>query len=107
MTVDDGLRVHGESLPAAPEDLAAPVRDVLHSWDPIGVHLLGPGAPDDEYDCLIPPLLGRLRRGDDAGALGRYLQLEASEHFGVAPMGGAEACGRAASRLLGWWRSVG
>jgi hypothetical protein len=41
---------------------------LLNEWDPIGVM---PGAPSDEYDCLLG-LLGRLQRGDEPGKLSRY-----------------------------------
>jgi hypothetical protein len=41
------------------------LRRLLWEWDPIGVSDV---APDDEYDCLIPPLLDRLRRGADPDA---------------------------------------
>jgi hypothetical protein len=32
------------------------LRVILNEWDPIGVNEF---APDDEYDCLISPLLSK------------------------------------------------
>jgi hypothetical protein len=54
---------------------------LLNEWNPIGVM---PGAPSDEYDCLLG-LLGRLQRGDEPGKLSRYLRRRLSHHFGLNP----------------------
>lgn len=59
------------------------VRDVLNAWDPIGV--IEHGAPADEYDCLIAPILQRLDGGADATGIAAFLRSELTEHFGLDP----------------------
>jgi hypothetical protein len=54
---------------------------LLNEWDPIGVM---PGAPSDEYDCLLG-LLRRLQRGEEPGKLSRYLRRKLRHHFGLDP----------------------
>ena len=58
------------------------LRRLVLEWDPIGV---ADFAPDDEYDCLIGPLLGQLSRGADQAALAKFLRHELRSHFGVDP----------------------
>jgi hypothetical protein len=48
------------SPPRSLSPVALRVRAVLNEWDPIGVHLIGRGWPDDEYDDLILPILEAL-----------------------------------------------
>lgn len=48
------------SPPRSLSPVALRVRDVLNAWDPIGVHHIGPGWPDDEYDDLIIPIITAL-----------------------------------------------
>ena len=55
------------------------LRRLLIEWDPIGVM---PGAPSDEYDCLLG-LLGQLQRGDEPDRLSRYLRRQLTHHFGL------------------------
>jgi len=62
-------------------DLQTQLRHLLNRWDPIGVADL----VDDEYDCMLGPVLTRLARGDDAAALGEYLWFEVKDHFGLDP----------------------
>ena len=57
------------------------LQGLVNEWDPIGIM---PGAPSDEYDCLLG-LLGRLQRGDEPGKLSRYLRRQLSHHFGLDP----------------------
>lgn len=58
------------------------LRLILNEWDPIGVAEF---APDDEYDCLIDPLLSRLRDGAGKAAISTFLWNEVEEHFGLDP----------------------
>ncbi|MFF8985896.1 hypothetical protein ACF08E_21240 [Streptomyces globisporus] len=53
------------------------LRQLLNEWDPIGVA--------DEYDCMLAPLLGRLRRGADQAEIAAFLRTELVEHFGLTP----------------------
>jgi len=57
------------------------LRELVNAWDPIGV--IGIGAPLDEYDCLIGPLLRMLESGESDKAIVAYLHREGTEHFGV------------------------
>lgn len=59
------------------------VRDVLNAWDPIGV--VEHGVPDDEYGCLIAPILQRLAAGADAAGIAAFLRSELAGHFGLDP----------------------
>jgi hypothetical protein len=58
------------------------VNDLLNEWDFIGVaDLLEDG--DDEYTCLVGPLLRLLRDGAGPAELVAYLDHELPEHFGL------------------------
>ncbi|MFJ8981809.1 hypothetical protein [Streptomyces sp. NPDC102282] len=77
------------------------LRHLLNEWDPIGV------ADDvqDEYDCMLAPLLQRLRAGVDRTEIGEFLRHELTDHFGLDPLGqGTEAM---AARVTAWWTLVG
>jgi hypothetical protein len=52
----------------------------LNSWDPLG--LIEMGAPIDEYDCVLGPLMRRLESGDDPVSIAAFLDQEFVEHFG-------------------------
>jgi hypothetical protein len=57
------------------------LRTLLVEWDPIGV--MGPdGAPEDEYDCMLWPLMRLLEAGGSATDLSQHLMNELQEHFG-------------------------
>lgn len=87
MTVDFG---HAQS------DL----RLILNEWDPIGVADL---APDDEYDCLIAPLLSKLLAGAGKAAIGEFLWHEVESHFGLDPR--SPDTNSTADRIVAWWAS--
>ncbi len=53
------------------------VRDVLIAWDPV------PGAPDDEYDCLIWPLVRYLDERAGRAEIAAWLQGEVATHYGI------------------------
>ncbi|MFJ8754541.1 hypothetical protein ACIREO_35280 [Streptomyces sp. NPDC102441] len=76
------------------------LRHLLNEWDPIGV------ADDvqDEYDCMLAPLLQQLRDGADQQEIGDYLRHELEDHFGLDPLGlRPEAM---ASRVISWWTAA-
>jgi hypothetical protein len=77
------------------------VRAHLLTWDPIGVDGLPEAA--DEYDCLIDPIVHRLRDGVSAEALASWLCEELEDHFGLEPDTGRERA--LAIELTAWWRS--
>jgi len=43
------------------------------------------GAPDEEYECLIPKLYSRLSSPDDEATLVSWLESEVQGHFGIVP----------------------
>lgn len=77
------------------------LRHLLNAWDPIGV------ADDvqDEYDCMLAPLLQRLRGGANHTEMGEFLRHELEDHFGLDPLGlRPEAM---ATRVIAWWTAAG
>ncbi|MFF9212940.1 MULTISPECIES: hypothetical protein [unclassified Streptomyces] len=83
--------------PAIENDL----RHLLNEWDPIGV------ADDvqDEYDCMLAPLLQRLRGRANQTEIGDFLRHELEDHFGLDPLvSQPEAM---AARVIAWWTTVG
>jgi hypothetical protein len=82
-------------------DLERSLRRVILQWDPIGVAEF---APEDEYDCMISPLLGLLKRGASAAQIGEHLRHDLEGHFGLDP---AFIDVRSmANRLVAWWSTV-
>jgi hypothetical protein len=76
------------------------IRLLLVQWDPLGA--VAAGAPRDEYDCMIGPIHGLLRRGTSVDEMNTLLIRELVHHFGIRPEV-VDPDGFAA-RLLGWWR---
>lgn len=76
------------------------LRHLLNKWDPIGV---APelGGPDDEYDCMLGPLLTLLSGGGNEGEVGSFLRKEVSGHFGLDPNYSQPE--RFAARVMAWW----
>lgn len=77
----------------------AALRDLLNAWDPIGV--VADGGPQDEYDCLIAPMLDELDAGAGPAGLVAFLRHELDEHFGLSPenVAGIETVARRAAKL--------
>ncbi|MEU4265262.1 hypothetical protein ACYCCF_05720 [Streptomyces argenteolus] len=76
------------------------LRHLLNEWDPLGV------ADDvqDEYDCMLAPLLQQLRYGGNQTEIGDYLRGELESHFSLDPLGlRPEAM---ASRVISWWTAA-
>ena len=61
--------------------LSRGLQDLIDAWDPVG--LLKTGAPKDEYDCLVGPILGRLERKETPDELAAWLGPHIADHFGV------------------------
>jgi hypothetical protein len=76
------------------------LRHLLNEWDPIGVADISP----DEYDCMIGPLLGRLRAGAGLGEVKEYLWFELEDHFGVDPA--RNHVDAVAGGLVAWWAAA-
>jgi hypothetical protein len=56
------------------------LRDLVNSWDPIG--LIDVGCPEDEYDCVVGPLMRRLEEDESTSKITKYLETEFRDHFG-------------------------
>lgn len=77
----------------------ADVRALLMDWDALGV--ADAVECEDEYDCMIGPLLGHLRDGSDAAFIRDWIARERVDHFALDPDNGAD--GALAEKLLAWW----
>ncbi|HJQ97668.1 MAG TPA: hypothetical protein VJ826_05090 [Candidatus Polarisedimenticolaceae bacterium] len=53
---------------------------LLAEWDPAG--LISAGAPADEYECLVGPLLTRLSKAPSLLELTAWLRDRVTDHFG-------------------------
>ncbi len=75
------------------------LRTHLLDWDPIGVA----GSPEaqDEYDCLVSPLLHRLHDGESAAGIATWLSNELRERFGMRADPARESA--LAETLVAWW----
>jgi hypothetical protein len=77
------------------------LRSLLNEWDPIGVS--GLGDANDEYDCLLWPLMRMLEEDSSVEALAAYLTTELREHFGLDPS--TRAAADFATRTKNWFES--
>ena len=57
--------------------------------------------PEDEYDCLIPGIISRLRTGKREDELVAFLSHEQITHFGVSPRPAADE--QFAREVVSWW----
>src|SRR5689334_17462104 len=77
------------------------LRHLLNEWDPIGVA----DAVQDEYDCMLVPLLQLLRGGADQAEIGEFLRHELEDHFGLTPLPSEPEA--MAARVMSWWTAAG
>jgi len=63
------------------------LQKAVNDWDPVG--LIELGAPEDEYECLVGPLMRMLQVGSRFEEIVRYLNQHIPEHFGVSKPEGA------------------
>jgi hypothetical protein len=77
------------------------LRQLLNDWDPIGVRDIS--AHDDEYDCLLGPLMTMLAAGGDVPEVTAYLRMQVEDHVGLNPDG--VDVGNFAARAVVWWRT--
>jgi hypothetical protein len=57
------------------------LRNLACEWDPIGV--IPAGAPRDEYDCLLAPILRLLETRASEKEISQFLAHEMENHFGL------------------------
>ncbi|MGW1726426.1 hypothetical protein ACWCQK_26250 [Streptomyces sp. NPDC002306] len=77
------------------------LRHLLNERDPLGVA----DEVQDEYDCMLAPLLERLRRGANQGEIDELLRYELEDHYGLAPLPSEPKT--MAARLMSWWTAAG
>jgi hypothetical protein len=75
------------------------VRRLLMEWDPIGV--AGVAGAQDEYDCMISPLLHLLFDGADQNEILEWIRTERVDHFGLSAASAADV--DLAAKLTSWW----
>jgi hypothetical protein len=75
------------------------VRALLLEWDAIGV--ADEPSCQDEYDCMIGPLLSHLRGGSDAVFIRDWIARERIDHFGLNKDNGRDRA--LADKLVLWW----
>ena len=90
--------MHGVDKRTAKRQMAD-VRALLMEWDAIGV--ADAFECEDEYDCMIGPLLGHLRDGSDAVFIRDWIARERVDHFGLNQNIGADRA--LADKLVAWW----
>lgn len=73
------------------------LRALLNEWDPIA------GSPNDEYDCLLWPILRMLLDDASVDTLASFLSTELRDHFGVEASVSAQK--QFASRVIEWFDS--
>lgn len=98
MAVERQRRVDWRAHRADLRRLQLDLRDLVNQWDPLGVAEF---APEDEYDCLVGPLLSKLAGGADAAVIGEYLRHELEGHFGLDRY--RVEVDATADRLVAWW----
>lgn len=85
------------SPPRSLSPVALRIRAVLNDWDPIGVHRIGRGWPDDEYDDLILPIMEALEVAPSVDELAADLREVVEVDYGLPTPDG---CHDAARSLL-------
>ncbi|MDQ1083007.1 MULTISPECIES: hypothetical protein [Microbacterium] len=83
------------SPPRSLSPVALRVRAVLNEWDPIGVHFIGQGWPDDEYDDLILPVLHALDIRPSVDELAAELKAVVEVDYGLPTPDGCHDAARA------------
>jgi hypothetical protein len=94
-----GLRDHGSMQ----HPIRARMKDLhrmLNEWDFIGVGEFS--AHDDEYDCLLGPLLTKLASGANVEEVARFLREKIASHFGL-DSGRVDVAGFAVNTVA-WWQ---
>ncbi|MDP9179237.1 MAG: hypothetical protein M3O61_16295, partial [Gemmatimonadota bacterium] len=61
---------------------------LVNEWDPIG--LVSDGAPEDEYECVVGPVLRMLETSETPEAISAYLEGEFAGHFGIPGIAASE-----------------
>jgi len=71
--------------------------DIFNAWDP--ADLISAGAPTDEYNCIVVPLLGMLAKGSSASEIEEWLRMQLKETFEADP----ESLGSFIRKIVVWF----
>ena len=84
------------------------IRDLLFEWDPLGIAHARSYA-EDEYDCVMGPLVGLLRRDPAEEEIVSFLNEMLDDHFGLNSWTGdlPEVTKTFAASAKGWYRKWG
>lgn len=93
-------RWHPDAMRPGTDTTENGLRHLLNEWDPIGVA----DEVQDEYDCMLTPLLQRLRHGADQVEIAEFLRHELEDHFGLTPLPSEPEA--MATRLMFWWAAA-
>jgi hypothetical protein len=74
------------------------LRAVLNEWDFLTAHQLG---TNDEYDCLINPILAILQRNGTVDEIENLIRHERKEHFGLAEE--SPELRHTVYKIVSWW----
>ena len=85
---------------SAAEDPAIGLRALLNEWDFLGVA----DVVDDEYDCMVAPVLALLRDGAGRAEIGAFLIAELTDHFGLSRNG--RDTDEIAGQVVAWWSDL-
>ena len=97
------LLIHNYCVRNAIREQMDELRHLLNEWDFIRVRDLN--VDDDEYDCLLGPLVSRLAKGADVDEVASYLRMRIEEHFGMDP--NLTDINDFANTAVKWWRGRG
>lgn len=71
------------------------LRKLINSLDLI------PGAPRDEFDCMVNKTLGHLYKGSDADKIAEVLASELTIRYGLSPT--TSDCREITGHIFEWW----
>ncbi len=74
-------------------------------WDPLG--FVEMGAPRDEYDCLLGPLMRHLQQRSPDGVISSFLEHRFAHHFGCAGHPSDEERQQFIDRARAWFSEHG
>lgn len=79
----------------------ATIRELWCEWDPIGVFLIDPNWPRDEYDSYVEPTLHLLEASVGEARLTQYLETVAHQTMGLSAV--PSPASAFAKRLISWF----
>ena len=75
------------------------LRMILNEWNFLAVAIAG---PQDEYDCMLGPLLTLLHNGADENEVRDFIKKERKEHFGLPEE--SPSLEPTLQKIFTWWK---